>query len=303
MTNLIRQFVFNKNILVIFFTGFGVVHAFNEAIKFYLGNFELIAKFLNFFQEKSLFLLAGIFIYALIRNYNEIKAIKCKTNSDFELEIKIGNIYKEKGSLIIGSGSTFDTSCNVSKNSLIGKFIKKYYKNKTEHLDNIIKKSLNRYSYVNLEDGRKGKKKRYKLGTVAQVPFKNNRRAYLLALNDTNIDGNAEALPFSKLEEILNELWRYIPKHKLDFDEQIVIPLLGTKFCGINKSKKEIINLILKTFANHSKENNICKKLTIVISFKDYLDSKIQLQDLLFLAEYICFKFDNTLTQYESILV
>lgn len=128
-------------------------------------------------------------------NENFREDIKISINSS-QLHIKVGNIFSEAGLKVIGVNEYFDNIVDdqiISKSSLHGKYITKYYSD-TEELDNRIENDphLKELILERNEKRKLNKKQKYKLGSVfvdgdflltAFAKFDDNNRAYLY-MND-----------------------------------------------------------------------------------------------------------------------
>lgn len=215
--------------------------------------------------------------------------VKCKLmGRDIWIEIRISNIFEVKGAFIISTNSTFDTSISkglISPNSLQGQFTEKYYGNE-KHLDNDIEESLAGQGPIKLlKDGRKGKTKRYEIGTVAKVRPGENQLVYLLAIARMNQDGKAES-SFEEVIDGLGQLWNYIAdRGEL---EALVIPIVGTGLGRLTQTREEMIREIIGSFIAACSENRFSEKLTIVISPKDYREHSINLYELGNYLRHLC---------------
>ena len=229
-----------------------------------------------------LFLIVGL-IWGLYKSWPKLKISHCLINRDVIIEICISNIFKQKGSYIIGSNTTFDTDTSkiISPESIQGQFTNLYY-DKIEHLDKDISDELNDYQYSVLQDGRKGKVNSYPLGTVVKIHSK-NQTAYLLAIAELNKHGTASGT-FENLKTALSNLWEFIG-NRGDLGS-LVIPILGSGPTRLQNRRDEIIREIIQSFIAANAEKKFTNKLIIVISPKDYSESEYKL-DLLKLDKYL----------------
>lgn len=229
-----------------------------------------------------LFLIVGL-LWGLFKSLPKLKISHCLINRDVIIEICISDIFKQNGSFIIGSNTTFDTDTSriISPKSIQGQFTKIYY-DKTVHLDNDISDELKDEKYELLKDGRKGKVKKYSLGTVVKIRSK-NQTAYLLSIAELNKHGNASGT-FENLKTALSNLWEFIgSRGELD---TLIIPILGSGFSRLENKRDEIIREIVQSFIAANAEKKFTNKLVIVIAPKDYSESKYKL-DLHKLDKYL----------------
>ncbi len=148
-------------------------------------------------------------------------------NRDITIDIVIGDIFSLKGAIVVGSNTTFDTQLSngiISQDTIQGKFTEKYY-NGTSQLDSELTSGLSSIAPTELSGQRKGKHKRYPLGTVVKLNPK-NRIGYFLAIADINEHGNALG-SFEGLLEALGRFWVFVGEQG-DKNQPILIPVLGS---------------------------------------------------------------------------
>ena len=199
--------------------------------------------------------------------------------NDILIEIRVDDIFNIEGAFVISTNTTFDTEISkdlISEDSLQGQFTVKYYHKKVEYLDHDLEEQLKNQKFTLMEDSRKGKKKRYELGTVVKLKPE-NQVTYLVAVADMNEHGVATG-SFKKMIECLGKLWHYIGEQgELG---HLVVPVLGTGRARINVPREDMIREIIKSFISACSEKRFSEKLTIVISESDYRKYKIDLEEL-----------------------
>lgn len=191
-----------------------------------------------------------ILIYIFIWLYSNFRtSIKLNINSS-EVEVKFGDIFLEHADLkVIAFNEYFDTIVDnkiISKNSLNGLYIEKFFANKLQELDAIISvdEHLKR-AIVNENCYRlSGKKIKYKLGTICVV------NDYLLTAF-THFDENNKAyLEMNDYINCLINFWNEIDC--IYAGRTIALPVLGsgiTRFKNYeNISDQELLELIISTF-------------------------------------------------------
>ena len=277
------KYNFGKNILLLFSSlleVFGVLWLITEISSYFFSNTD------NFLMSHwYLFLVIG-FLGGLYRSRPKLKIPHRLTNRDVIIEICISDIFKQKGSFIIGSNTTFETDIDsriISPDSVQGQFTKKYY-DKIDHLDKDISDELKNEKFELLEDGRKGKVKKYPLGTVVKIHSK-NQTAFFLALAELNKHGIASGT-FENLKTALSSLWEFIGSRG-DL-EALITPILGSGFTRLQNKRDEIIREIVKSFIAANSEKKLTNKLVIVISPKDYSEYQLNLQKLNQYLEHLC---------------
>lgn len=145
---------------------------------------------------------------------------------DYAFEVKIGDIFKERGDVVISTNTTFDTDISsglISPESLQGQFALKLFNGNTAQIDQQLDAALKDVKFVARDDA-PGKKKEYPIGTVAKVVVAGNI-FYFVAMARLNEHGTASST-LRNIEDALSSLWRFVA----DQGElrTVVIPLMGT---------------------------------------------------------------------------
>jgi hypothetical protein len=196
---------------------------------------------------------------------------------DVKIEIRVADIFKVPGEIVISTNTTFDTDTSsglISSNSLQGKFTKEFYDGNFQHLNEDLDRALATTASQPVTGP--GKLKKYEIGSVAKITTK-GRTFYLLAMADMNQHGNAQS---SKLliKQALKGLWDFImQKGELG---DVAIPLLGTGRGRVNATREETIKMIVTSFAQALQQRRFANKLTIVISPSDYREHELNLFEL-----------------------
>ena len=243
----------------------------NSVHEFLKGNFVMFVVFLA---------LGGI--CTLIIQRPEVEIEERIKDSDTFIKIKVGDILEMKESCVISTNTTFDTDMTnglISENSLQGQFTNKYYHDSI-HLDSDINKAL--ASISDFEDlsgqvPRKGKCKKYPLGTVAKVT-PGDRRFYLLAIAHMNPQGNAEST-FHMISDALNGLWQFLGDAG-DYEKELVIPVIGKGPARVAEPREEIIQEIINSFIAASTQKQVCETLSIVIHANDFYKFDLRMEDI-----------------------
>lgn len=190
-------------------------------------------------------------------------------NRDLTIEVVIGDIFKCTGDFIIASTTSFDTSLEdntVSKKTLIGQFIMRYFNQNSNNvlLNQQIDNSLENEIFDPIPADWVGKKRKYRIGTVVKVRFE-NRNCYMVAINNKNRHGNVETHEnsFDDLKIALSNTWEYVEKRG-ELSE-LIIPLMGTGSGRIKEKRIDVFKAIIDSFIASNSSCTICKKLTICI--------------------------------------
>jgi hypothetical protein len=245
-----------------------------------MGVFWLIINVVRFFFPRlspyiqslsilGLVLVIGILV-GLWRRWPIKRVSKRIPGRDVEIEIRIEEMFSIPGDYIISTTTSFDTDLTngtVSPDSLIGQFVKRFYPN-SAHLDYDIEQALNGIPFTNLPETWPGKKKRYKIGTVAQVKVQEHT-VYLVGIADKNQAGNvSDQSSFEDVKTSLAMTWEHI-RQRGDMGT-IVIGLMGTGRARMNVTRMDAFKEIVKSFIAANSDKKLCEKLIIVIHPEDY---------------------------------
>lgn len=270
-----KQFI--KNLL----SSFSALWLLTEILAFFIDE-----QCINFKKLWPYFILIAL-VWTLIEIFPKRKISHKISGLDANIELLIGNLFDRESSLIIPTNSTFDTDLSrniqnrsiISEKSVQGQFTTKYFKNKTAILDDDLEKSLTEDEFVILDRSNKkyGKQKEYKIGTVAALHF-DNHTAYWVAMAKLNSSMNAESSDENILIA-LSSVWNYIST-KGNYEEKIIIPIIGTGFSRINSKREDIIKLIISSFIAAMRNRKFCQNLTIAIHPTDYVRHEINLKEV-----------------------
>lgn len=232
----------------------------------------------NWFKEficvNILWVALLLFIIAIIAKRNKTTINTKIKGTDINIKVKFTDIFTQEGATILASMDTFDTNTTnglVNPNTLHGKLIEKYYKNKTDLLENEISKSLklNNQQIIETNSELKGNKDRYEIGSTA-ILKPENKLFYFSVLSKMTKNGTVKVRP-ENLVTFLSNIWVFIYQFG-DYTEKINIPVIGTgiKRLPAEYTNQEIIYEIINSFLIASKVNGFCKELQICLYHKDY---------------------------------
>lgn len=213
-----------------------------------------------------------IFLITVVINWDNLSfKVRIADSSDVTITLKVCDVLKNKGAVIIPTNTTFDTLLEnefISKNSVQGQYQLRYFKDRTKELDKRINDCLNDKEYIILTDKRDTKLKQYPIGTVCKITEK-DKRAYFLADSDLNKEGIPINTDVSEIATSLISLWDSLSL--IGNQEPYSIPLLGSgKARYKNASREEIIREIILTFISATKNKKITESLIICIHPIDY---------------------------------
>jgi len=275
-------------ILKFIFITFGVLWTFVELTSFFFQWIETNVK-----PFGLVFLLLGVLIGFVISWVRAIPntSVKFKIKGrDVSVVIIVDDIFNLKGSIVVPTNDTFDTSMEddiISSNSIQGIFTNKYCI--VAQLDEELARELTNHEYKEIprQQKRYGKIRRYQIGTVAAIRY-TQRKAYFVATATLNEDKRASS-SFQNIQDSLPQLWEFA--RTKGYIDSICIPLLGTGYGRIREPKSIIIQEIIKSFVAACHSGKFCNELLITIYPNDFYKGSIDLLELGRYLEHIC-KYD-----------
>ena len=183
--------------------------------------------------------------------------------SDSLFEIKFGDIFEGRGVVVIPVNEYFDGSLgdHVSKISLHGVFIKEVLNGQTRIFNELTSKALKSIPSVHVERN-SGRKSKYPIGTVAKLDV-DDKRFLLAALSHTDIKSLKASATVREIWTCLQGIWR--EARNSSGGERVKIPLLGSGLSGVGFPPKNLLQIILLSFLEHTKEKKIADTVTLVV--------------------------------------
>lgn len=192
---------------------------------------------------------------------------------DFTIEVKFGDLFSERGNVVIGFTDTFDTDMTgdlvISRSSVQGQFQSRYYRESAESLDALLDTALRGFPVITRESRElkaSGKLERYAVGTtalitVAEVKF--YAVAYGRMGNDLRVTSSVDALWSS-----LTCAWSSIRTH--GSLEPVAIPVIGSELARVGAmDRNSLIKMIALSFVASMREGMLSRKLSIIVHPKD----------------------------------
>lgn len=229
----------------------------------------------DFFNEygNSTLIFASIvsFLFGLFRIRPKKEIYKKFTASNTSIEIKVGDIFEEKGNIAIGSSDYFDTTFEIANLSLKSQLINRCFNSDSSIVDTLIDQSLSQQGIQGTVNSSKniGKQLRYQIGTTVRLN-QNNRQIFILVISQLLFeDGRKHTISNPELLNVaLNKFWSFVKTENRV--TEISIPVFGSGLARVNLSYRLLIQLIVLSFVTYSKAVRISEKLKIVVNKKDY---------------------------------
>lgn len=262
-----------------------------------LGAFWLLISLIEFFFPSNSpiprdpiifwFLFATSALASIITTIPPLNIVEKVEGKDISIRLIIGNLFNQKGDIVIPSNSTFDTTFEkdfISHNSIQGQLFSREY-DKLEHLDQEIATELSGVQpSVHLER-KNSKNERYAIGTTIKLNHRSGIKTYWIALADINEHGKPEG-KFENLQICLESLWSFIGEkgHMVS----LVMPVLGSGKTGINEKRLTILKEIIFSFVAMTNERKITEELILCIHPSDISSEKINIYELNQYLKFLC---------------
>ena len=210
--------------------------------------------------------------------------------TDVVVQIRVGDILKCNGALIVGSNTTFDTSMDdhtIAADSVQGQFTDKYFRQNIVELDQKLDSALSSIPVGTTrtrEDKPYGKLAEYQLGTVVPIQV-GETKAYFVAMASLNAERGA-GVDANAFQDALPRIWNGLRNR--GGMEELLCPVLGAKYARLKLTRKELIQVIIRSFVAASREGKVTEKLTVVIRPGDIDKGHVSLDDLHRFLEYEC---------------
>jgi hypothetical protein len=274
MYSLKRWFRNRKLIVADFVTGIGLFWLFVEMASYSTDSkTDTITKSVWVFVVVSIAILVRVFFKNKPKTFFSYQ-LRGKDNF---IEVRVGDAFKNEGSLIIPFNNYFDVSLggNVKKaKSLQNKLISKFYSGKEEHLATDISKKIDLTQLP------------YDIGKTIEV--EQDEKLFYLLVNSWKKENNRVESSVDDFLLSLSKLWTYIALES-GRNSVVTIPLISTNHGRItNINRTTAIKEIIESYIDASKSLNISDKLIISIHPNDLTKGNINLDNIDEFLKFSC---------------
>lgn len=208
-------------------------------------------------------------IWAAVRAYPNSTVRHTYRNPDMTVVVTVGDLFDQDTHLVVGFSDTFDTATGqdaiVSPASVQGQLVSRLYGGDERSLDRELASALHETAPSSRErrtDKRRGKLKRYPLGTVAVLGAR-PRLVFAVAYSRMGNDQVARS-SVDDLWRSLDRLWDAVQRHGQQ--EAVAMPLVGSGLARLDFLDHEtLLRLTLLSFLARSRERRVCRELRIVL--------------------------------------
>ncbi len=255
--------------------------------------------------------LTNVFVYlgagavlALLRQGSFAHYCMNIIGTDVKIEIAMSDIFSNRGEIVVPCNTTFSgrreviggrsIQTQMTERLRLPKDENGSAENGGEYFENAVKQALQRPECRKRRiEGQKELAGRlydiYQYGTMAPVTFPvdgKQRNVILLAVAEM-LEPDKPKTDGQHLMKSIDDMWEQIAACRTR-EQTLVVPILGTGSAGItDKPQQTVARYILRTFADNAHRLGI-KKLILSVYPQDYLDDKINLEELRCYADYLC---------------
>ncbi|MFI7462809.1 macro domain-containing protein [Nonomuraea sp. NPDC049646] len=191
------------------------------------------------------------------------------------ITLLIGDLFDQNGHLIIGMNDVFDTEVPalIKATTVQGQLLEREFEGDRGRLDRELARALSGAQVETIESRQSkpaGKRRRYKLGTVAVIGDGNRRyfcSAYARMDNSGVVQASADGLWLS-----MSELWGAV--RSVAQQDVVSMPVIGSGLARLTGrlSYVDLVRLTILSFISASRDRIVTRELRIVLHPKDLED-------------------------------
>ncbi|MEW2084189.1 macro domain-containing protein [Streptomyces sp. NPDC005283] len=214
-------------------------------------------------------LLLTSLLYGVAKSLPPVRVNREFENPHFSVAVRIGDVFSEPESIVIGFTDVFDTSTDfgevISPRSVQGQFLEICYQGDVARLDSELDAALDATHSTGVEGigaKPKGKRVRYPIGTVAALR-QGEFRYYCLAYSRMSNSLVARS-SVDSLWRALNGLWESVEEN--GSRDRLAMPVIGGDLARVDSLDHEtLVKMVILSFVARSRKSVISRELTIVI--------------------------------------
>jgi hypothetical protein len=195
------------------------------------------------------------------------------TGTASTVAVEFGDLFAREGCIAIQVNEFFDSQLgdHVSPNSLHGQFIRDVLGGQAASFDSLVSAALAGNAHETVQRI-SGNTRKYKIGTTASVDV-NGKRYLLFAFARTDTTTLKAHATVNELWEALSGLWEAV--RICSNGNPVSVPLVGTGLSGVGLPERQVLDLLILSFAYHTRKSKIAGQVTIILH--NSLKSKIDL--------------------------
>lgn len=187
-------------------------------------------------------------VYACVQVSNK-KKISIRITENFQLTVEQGNLFNQKGVIVIPVNDYFDTHVGdgiIDPKSVHGQFINLLFDNRIAELDQKISDSLGQQgiSSTRVTPRVNGKDMKYQLGVCADVFDGGNR--YVCVVTTEFDEDNIARLKREDLSKVVSGLFGHL--ETVAGRDTVYMPVIGAGNARLNRSVERILHYLIDYF-------------------------------------------------------
>lgn len=221
--------------------------------------------------------------------------------TDVTMEISMADIFSNPGELVVPCNTTFAGRSDVIGDKSIQSQMTarlRQPKDSTLSNDDYFEQTVRTALAAPSCESRKLPEQRelaarpyneYSYGTMACVdlPIDGKSRHVILLAVAEMLEAHKPKTDGAHLMQSIDDMWEQIARNRTR-EQTLVVPIMGTGSAGItDKPQQTVARYLLRTFADNAHRLGIHKFILSVYP-QDYLDNKIDLEELRAYADYLC---------------
>lgn len=210
-------------------------------------------------------IIVSCIIYACAQVSRKKKINICITEN-FQLTVEEGNLFDQKGVMVIPVNDYFDTHVGygiIDSKSVHGQFINKLFSNRLDELEQKLANSIESQGLhgEKVVSRSNGKNMKYSLGDCADVMDGGNRYVWVVT---TEFDcNNIACLKREDLSKVVRGLFNHL--ETIAGNDVVYMPVIGAGNARLNRSTERILHYLIDYFDFSLSEKKILGGVHVVI--------------------------------------
>lgn len=248
-----------KNIVHIFFIWYGSIWLIVES----LGAFDKAS--FSFLQNLTVLCWSIVIslLASLGRNFFRTSISFELPHSNTTLRIKFSDFFNQAGVKVVPANEFFDGEIGpiVSATSVHGQFISKHFGGQATAFNAALTAALSQLSGTTTAR-KQGNNVQYPIGSSVTLGI--GPDTYILfALCRTNLQTHKAETDLPTYMEAMGKLWSAV--RNTSNGRPVSIPLVGTGLSGIGLPSAQMLDLLILSFIEANKRQEVCRELTVVL--------------------------------------
>lgn len=273
----------------------------DESIAAFCANTDILGVNLKAVLTNVLVYLAVGAVAAIIRQGAFAHYCMNIAGTDVKIEISMADIFSNKGEIVVPCNTTFSANKRIVEDKSIQsqmtarlKLPKDSTLTNDEYLDKEVKSAL--ASCLQCNERRLPEQRvlveltdEYSYGTMLplNLPIDGKPCNVILLAVAQMIEPHKPKTDGAHLMKSIDDMWEQIAENRTR-EQTLIVPIMGTGSAGLtDKPQQTVARYILRTFADNASRLGI-RKLILSVYPQDYLDNKINLEELRSYADYLC---------------